>query len=345
VAVSFDDPNLVSAAGLVPVMRLAAAAGLGRLADDHLTVPTDKGANAGGKVSALVAGMVAGADSIDDMALLRHGGMGTLFTGAYTPSTLGSFLRVFSFGHVRQLDAVASRFSAGLAAASPLVDVGDGRVMVDVDDTVIEVHGHAKQGAGFGYCGVRGRGALLATVTTSTSAPVIVAQRLRKGAAASPRGARRLIRDALKTVSRLRAASPGPVLLRADSAFYGSPTISAAARAGAQVSVTVRLEPTVKAAIASIGDDAWTPIEYTDAVRDRDTGTWISRAEVAEVAFVAFSSKKAAERVPGRLVVRRIPDLNTEPGQGALFDVWRFHALSPPATWTPSSQTRPIAVT
>jgi len=113
IAVSFDDPNLVSAAGLVPVMRLAAAAGLGGLADDHLTVPTDKGANAGGKVSALVAGMVAGADSIDDLALLRHGGMGTLFTRPYAPSTLGSFLRAFTFGHVRQLDAVASRFLAG----------------------------------------------------------------------------------------------------------------------------------------------------------------------------------------------------------------------------------------
>ena len=298
VAASFDEPNLVACAGLVPVMRLAAAAGLGGLADDHLRVPTDKGANAGGKVSALVAGMVAGADSIDDMALLRHGGMGTLFTRPYAPSTLGSFLRAFSFGHVRQLDAVASRFLAGLAASSPLLDAGDGRVMVDVDDTVVEVHGYAKQGAGFGYSGVRGLNALLATVTTPASAPVIVAQRLRKGTAASPRGAKRLVRDALATVARLRPqASRGPVLLRADSAFYGSPTISAAARAGAQVSVTVRLDATVKAAIASIGDDAWIAIEYTDALRDPDTGTWISRAEVAEIPFTAFSSKKAADQV------------------------------------------------
>jgi hypothetical protein len=328
VAASFDEPNLVSCAGLVPVMRLAAAAGLGGLADDHLTVPTDKGANAGGKVNALVAGMVAGADSIDDMALLRHGGMGTLFTRAYAPSTLGSLLRAFSFGHVRQLDAVASRFLAGLAASSPLLGAVDGRVLVDVDDTIVEVHGHAKQGAAFGYSGVRGLNALLATVTTSTSAPVIVAQRLRKGTAASPRGARRLVRDALATVARLRPqASRGPVLLRADSAFYGAPTISAAVRAGAQVSVTVRLDPAVKAAIAGMTDDAWTPIEYTDALHDPDTGTWISRAEVAEVPFTAFSSKKPAERVPGRLVVRRIPDLNTEPGQDTLFDLWRFHAF------------------
>ena len=112
----FDEPNLVSAAGLVPVMRLAADAGLGELAGDLLTVPTDKGANAGGKVTALVCGRVAGADSIDDMALLRHGGMRKLFTACYAPSTLGSFLRSFTFGHVRQLDAGATRFLSGLTA-------------------------------------------------------------------------------------------------------------------------------------------------------------------------------------------------------------------------------------
>jgi hypothetical protein len=327
VTASFDEPNLVSCAGLVPVMRLAGAAGLDALADRLLSVPTDKGANAGGKVFALVAGMVAGADSIDDMALLRHGAMRTLFTRPYAPSTLGSFLRAFTFGHVRQLDAVACRFLTGLAASSPLLDV-DGLVLVDVDDTIVEVHGYAKQAAGFGYSGVRGLNVLLATVTTSTSAPVIVAQRLRQGASASPRGARRLVRDALANMARLRArASTGPVLLRADSAYYGSPTIGAAARAGAQVSVTVRLDAAVRAAIAGISDDAWTPIEYTDAVRDPDTGTWISRAEVAEVAFTAFSSKKAADRVVGRLVVRRIPDLNIEDGPDTLFNVWRFHAF------------------
>ena len=118
---AFDDPNLVSAAGLVPVLALADGAGLRRLADEHLSVPTDKGAHAGLKVASLVAGMVAGADSIDDMALLRHGGMGRIFAKAYAPSTLGSFLRAFTFGHVRQLDAVASRFLAALAARTGLL--------------------------------------------------------------------------------------------------------------------------------------------------------------------------------------------------------------------------------
>src|SRR5215210_5435151 len=121
----FDDPNLVSSAGLVPILALARSSGLDQLAQQHLTVPTDKGANAGLKVASLVAGMVAGADSIDDMALLRHGGMGRLFAHAYAPSTLGSFLRSFSFGHVRQLDVVAARFLTRLAHQAPLIAAAD----------------------------------------------------------------------------------------------------------------------------------------------------------------------------------------------------------------------------
>src|SRR6187397_3522757 len=134
----FDDPNLVSSAGLVPVLALADRAGLRELADQHLTVPTDKGANAGLKVASLVAGMSVGADSIDDMAVLRHGGMGRVFTHAYAPSTLGSFLRSFAFGHVRQLDAVASRFLTALADQTPLLGLPraetaqTGHVLVDV---------------------------------------------------------------------------------------------------------------------------------------------------------------------------------------------------------------------
>src|SRR4051794_34034205 len=149
----FDDPNLVSSAGLVPALALAERAGLRELADQHLTVPTDKGANAGLKVTSLVAGMVAGADSIDDVALLRHGGMGRMFTGAYAPSTLGSFLRSFTFGHIRQLDAVAARFLLALTGVARLfTGIGEAAraedyALLDVDDTVIEVHGHAKQGA------------------------------------------------------------------------------------------------------------------------------------------------------------------------------------------------------
>jgi hypothetical protein len=296
-------------------------------------VPTDKGANAGLKVTSLVAGMVAGADSIGDMALLRHGGMSRVFACAYAPSTLGSFLRAFTFGHVRQLDAVASRFLTALADQTPLVGplrpetAKDERVLVDVDDTIVEVHGYAKQGAGFGYSGVRGLNALLATVKTTTdAAPVVVAQRLRKGSCGSPRGAKRLVADALATTGALTDAK---ALVRADSAFYGRGLVGAAVRADADVSVTVRMDPKVKAAITTIGDQAWETIEYTDAIFDEATGRWLSRAEVAEVPFTAFAAQKKADRVPGRLVVRRIPDLNLKStdGQDTPFDTWRFHAF------------------
>ncbi len=185
VSASFDDLNLVSSAGLVPIMKLAARAGLATLADQWLTVPTDKGANAGLKVASLVGGMVAGADSIDDMAILLHGGMRKVFNNCYAPSTLGSFLREFTCGHVCQLDAVASRFVRGLATETPLLAHDtDGYIFLDVDDTIIEVHGHQKQGSGYGYSGVRGLNAILATVKTDVSAPIIIGQRLRRGARA-----------------------------------------------------------------------------------------------------------------------------------------------------------------
>ena len=310
------------------MLALARSAGLTKLADQHLSVPTDKGANPGLKVASLVAGMVAGADSIDDMAVLRHGGMGKVFTSAYAPSTLGSFLRSFTFGHVRQLDAVSARFLSGLAATTPVVAGIDDQVMVDIDDTIIEVHGYGKQGSGYGYSGVRGLNAILATLTTKTGAPVIVAQRLRKGSCGSPRGAKRLVTDALATVRKLRTGPGAPkVLLRADSAFYGHGPVGAAVRAGAQVSVTVRLDPKVKAAIAAIGDDAWAPIQYTDAIFDQATQVWISAAEVAEIPFTAFAAQKKANQIAGRLVVRRIPDLNPHTGQATLFETWRFHAF------------------
>lgn len=330
VSAVFDDPNLVSVAGLVPMLRLAQHAGLAELSQERVSVPTDKGSNAGAKISALVAGLLAGADSIDDMNLLRHGGMGRLFERTYAPSTLGSFLREFRFGHVRQLDAVASRVLTGLASRAPLLQVRDGeRVMVDLDDTIIEVHGYQKQGAGFGYSGVRGLNALLATASTGSSAPVVLGQRLRQGKTGSPKGAARIVGDALATLRRMETGggSSRP-LLRADSAFYGHATVGTALKAGADVSVTVRMDPAVKAAIATINDDAWTMIEYTNAIRDETTGGWISKAEVAEIEFTAFRSRKKAERIPGRLVVRRIPDLNPrQVEQPTLFDTWRHHAF------------------
>ncbi len=330
VSATFDEPNLVSVAGLVPLIALAEQAGLRELADEHVRVPTDKGAHAGLKISSLVAGMAAGADSIDDMALLRHGAMGKILPGGYAPSTLGSFLRSFTFGHVRQVDAVASRFLLKLAARTAVLGSADdtGWVMVDLDDTIVEVHGYRKQGAAFGYSGVRGLNALLATVSGQTFAPVIAAQRLRKGNVGSPRGAARAASDALALIARTHLAGR-PVLLRADSAFYSHTLVRAVLKTGADASITVRMDPAIKRAIASIDAAAWTTIKYTDAIYDQDAGTWVSKAEVAEVPFTAFTSKKRDEQVAGRLVVRRIPDLNpkTDQGQDALFTTWRYHAF------------------
>ena len=116
-----------------------------------------------------------------------------------------------------------------------------------------------------------------------------------------------------------------------DSAFYSRPAVHAALAGGAEVSVTTRMDNRVKAGIACIGEDAWTPIEYTDAVFDETSGQWISRAEVAEIPFTAFAAQPKADQVPGRLIVRRIPDFAADKhraaGQDGLFDVWRFHAF------------------
>lgn len=200
-------------------------------------------------------------------------------------------------------------------------------MFVGVDDTIIEVHGYAKQGSGYGYSGVRGLNAVLATASREDTAPVIIGQRLRKGAANSAGCANKFVTEALGTLKRTGTA--GPVVCRFDSAYYGYPAVSAALAGGAEVSVTVRRDKAVKHAIAQIPEDAWTKIKYTNAVYDEDTHTWVSVAEVAEIEFSAFSSRKKAEQVPGRLVVRRIPELNPKAteGQPTLFDTHRFHAF------------------
>jgi hypothetical protein len=211
------------------------------------------------------------------------------------------------------------------------------RAMVDIDDTIIEVHGYAKQGASYSYSGVRGLNALLATVSPKDTAPVVVAQRLRKGSCGSPRGAKRLIADALKTLAQLPGRSSSRPLVRADSAFYGHPTVAAAVRAGADVSITVRLDPRIKTAIATISDDAWTSIEYTDAIYDEQTQTWVSRAEVAEIDFTAFAAKQKANHVPGRLVDVRsptsTPDAKTAKGRCSTIGASTRSSPPPPTKW------------
>src|SRR5690625_1097809 len=339
VSYSFDEPNLVSSAGLVPVMRLAQQAGLAQLAQQMVTVANtgaEKGANAGAKISSLVAGMAAGADSIDGMDLLRHGGITSLFDQVYAPSTLGSHLREYTHGHVKQLAAVSSRFLARLGTQTPLLPVGplaghgEHMVFVDIDDTVVEVYSPKKQGAGIGYNNTRGLNALLVTASTAKAAPIIIGQQLRKGAAHSVRGAHKLLSDSLSTLGRLSGQNAA-VVVRADSAYYSAKVAKAVLANDAQLSVTVPLNAAVRKAIATIDQTAWQKIEYTQAIWDEHTQRWVSAAEVAEVDFTAFSSKPdAADHVTGRLVVRRVPEKNLQKlaaTQGQLFATYRYHAF------------------
>jgi len=340
----FDEPNLVSCAGLAPVVALAQRCGLAELVASKLTLPTKGGVNAQLKVPALIGGMVVGADSIDDMDLLRHGGMDRLFGGVRAPSTLGTFLRTFTFGHVRQLDSVAASMLTELARRAPLLDGADKVAFVDVDDTVKATYGYAKQGAGYGYSGVKGLNALIATVSTPLSAPVICATRLRRGATNSARGAARLVADALVAAKAAGAGGPdgtGLIILRADSAFYNHDVICAARRAEVAFSVTVRSSPAITSAISGIGEDDWTPITYPNAVWDDAEQRLISDAEIAEIGYTAFTSRRKADHIDGRLIVRRVKRLNpSKPKakaakavndatgvQQELFSLYRYHAV------------------
>ena len=325
----FDDPNLVSEAGLVPVLQLAESAGLYDLLDERLTVPSPRSTV---KASSVIGGMLAGADCIDGMDLLRHGGMRRLFGGVRAPSTLGTFLRSFAYGHVRQLDAVNARLLPALCGRVPklLPDGGaDGITFVDVDDTIREVHGYAKQAAAFGYSRVRGLNAQVATLCTPTTAPVIAAAGLRRGNVKSATGGGRLLARAISTA---RAAGvTGQVMARADSAYYGWDYVGTAIRHDAWFSVTARMDPAVTAAIGGIDEQAWTTIRYPHAIWDEDQRRWVSDAQVAEVAFTAFTSRRKAQHVACRLVVRRVLRLQPKAAdgtvQGELFADYRHHAF------------------
>ncbi len=328
ISATFDDPNLVSCGGLAPAMALAQRAGLGDLVADALTLKAKGGVNAHVKVPALVAGMVAGADSIDDMDVLRHGGMERLFNGVRAPSTLGTFLRSFTFGHVRQLDAVASRFLVGLAKNAPILPGAGQGVFVDIDDTIKATHGYQKQGVGYGYTKVKGLNALLAIVSTPVSAPVIAATRLRRGGTNSVRGAARLVADALATAKTCGAG--GLITVRADSAYYTHDIVTAARRGGARFSVTIRMNTAVTTTISGIPESAWTPIRYPNAIWDDDEQRFISDAEVADVPFTAFTSRRKADHINARLIVRRVKRLNPKqvgPDQGELFSAYRHHGI------------------
>jgi hypothetical protein len=337
VRASFDDPNLVSFGGLEPVMRLAESCDLHGIVGERLHLPTDKGSNAPGKVATIVAGMLTGADSIDDLDVVRHGGMPQLFSGVYAPSTLGSFLRVFTHGHVRQLQAVSREFLVQLARGTPLLPGAGAVTFVDVDSLLRRVYGKRKQGTGFGHAKVggyqvllRGYNPLVATISTPDAAPVIAATQLRAGNAGSARGAASLVAEAIATTKAVLAARPAPaggqIVVRADSAFYSRKIITACRRAGVRFSITIRVDKKVRQTIEAIPADAWVEIEYPHPIWDDEQQRFVSRAQIAEITYTAFQN--TPHEVTARLIVRRIPDLNNNAvnGQGELFTVWRYHA-------------------
>lgn len=331
---TFDDPNLVSHAGLVPAVRLAENVGLEDLVAEHVHVAAKVGANPDLKIGSLIAGMIAGADSIDKMDLLRHGAIPATFGGIRAPSTLGSFLRAFDHGNVGQLAAVHRRILAELAAQAPLLPGADTLAFLDVDSVQRRVFGATKQGAAFGHAKiasksllVRGLNALVATVSTPLAAPVVTTARLRGGNAGSARGAASLVTQALTTARAAGAA--GMIVVRADSAFYAGAFIAACRAGGAHFSVTVRMDPKIRRTITGIDDGAWTAIRYPNAIYDEASDTWISDAEIAEVPYTAFASSRG-HRTDGRLIVRRVKRLNPKAaaqGQGELFATYRYHAV------------------
>ena len=325
----FDDDHLVSCAGLVPVMTLAEQTGLSRLVDEkvHIAVPqiVSGAANPAPKLATVVAGMCVGADSIDDIDVVRSGGMKTLFDGVYAPSTVGTLLREFTFGHARQLESVLREHLVALCGRVDLLPGADERVFVDVDSLLRPVYGHAKQGASYGHSKVAGKqilrkglSPLAATISTAGCAPVIAGMRLRAGKTGSGKGAGRMVASAIGTARA--AGARGQILVRGDSAYGSRAVVAACMRHGAQFSLVMTRNPAVERAIAAIDESAWTPVCYPGAVRDPDTGGWISDAEVAEISDTAFAS--TPDRITARLVVRRVKDARFP---DALFPVWRYH--------------------
>jgi hypothetical protein len=325
----FDDDNLVSCAGLVPVMALAEQAGLCDLVAQRVDLGQTRvrsaGANPAGKVSSIVAGMAAGADSIDDLQVVRSGGMRRLFAGVYAPATLGQFLREFTHGHTLQLASVLRAHLVNLARRTELLPGIDRQAFVDIDSLLRPVYGHAKQGASFGHTKIAGRqvlrrglSPLATTISTPTAAPVIAGIRLRAGRAGSGRGADSMVTEAVRVARAAGAA--GKILVRGDSAYGTGHVVNACLRAKVQFSVVLPKNPAVTAAIAAIAEDAWTPVRYPGAVIDPDTGELISDAEVAETSFTAFVSTK--HPVTARLIVRRVRD---QTKLEELFPVWRHH--------------------
>jgi len=297
--VRFDDERAVANAGVLLPAVLADRLGIEALVDGVVDLGDREGAaNAGRKVMSLVSAMCLGADCIDDCDVLRSGQTRVVLGhGVAAPSTLGTFLRAFTFGHVRQLDKVLadSLRRAWAAGAGP----GDDRLVIDVDSFVGEVYGYVKQGAGYGYTRKRGYHPILATRSGTGE---VLHIRARKGSANTSRGALRFVEELIPRVAR--AGATGPKLLRADSGFWNGKIMARLERAGWAYSIGVRQQPHVRAAIAAIAEQDWQTLE--DYPEDGE----------AQIAQTMLGHQ--------RLVVRRTRLVGP---QAELWPDWRHHAF------------------
>src|SRR5271170_6285416 len=296
--VKFDDERAVQHAGVALVATLANRLGIEAQAQRLVRLRRDRpgAANAGRKVMALIFAMVLGADCIDDCDVLRAGRTKRLLGGWIpAPSTLGTFLRAFTFGHVRQLDALLGRSleRAWKAGAGP----GEGRLVIDVDSFVGEVCGRLKQGAAYGYTRLLGYHPILATRADTRE---VLHIRLRKGSANTQKGMLRFCQELIARVER--AGASGEKLLRADSGFWNTKVFEYLQKAGWQYSIGVRMTKTVSAAVAAIDENAWQPIDYPKG----------GEAQIAETVYGGR-----------RLIVRRTRLIGP---QAELWPDWRHFA-------------------
>jgi hypothetical protein len=306
----FDDPNLVADAGLILPATLMVRLGLEALINDMVRlVDRVGGALPGRKVLTLIASILVGGSHIDHANRLRAGATQKVLPfQVMAPSTLGTFLRAFTFGHVRQLDAVIAETirRAWKLGAGPGADA----MTIDLDSTICQVHGKQKHGAGYGYTRVLGYHPLLATRADTGE---VLHARLRKGSANTQRGVKRFAEELIARVRR--AGATGALTVRADAGFYNWDLIKTLRRLGVAWSITVNMNPSIRKAIAAIDEQDWVDIVYPDG----------GHAQVAETIYVTGGgTTKRAER-HARLVVRRTR--LTEPAQRALWPDWRHHAF------------------
>jgi hypothetical protein len=301
VRVAFNEERLISDAGLLVTATLAERLGIEELVNESVWLdPRAPGAALPGrKVMSLVHGMLAGADSIDDMNVLRAGSTGLILGHrVMAPSTLGTFLRAFTFGHVRQLDRVldVALARAWEAGAGP----GDGPLVIDIDSFVGEVHGYQKQGAGYGYTKKLGYHPILAVRADSGE---VLHIRNRKGKANTQRGIARFVDELIARVRR--TGHTGPIIIRADSGFENHKLFKELAKRGIEFSIGVKLSKTIRALIEQIPETAWVTVkDYPDG----------GEAQVAETELKGF-----------RLIVRRT---RLTGAQADLFPNWRHHCLA-----------------